>query len=214
MLEVDKLHFSYTPPTPLIEGFTLSIEKGDRIAIIGKNGRGKSTLLKLLAGELQPALGTSKRSDNLAIAYFGQTNIDRLHPKHTINEEISSANPRLNLTQVKAICGLMMFSGDKSEKPNSVLSGGEKSRVLLGKIIATPCNLLLLDEPTHHLDLESIEALIDAIEDFEGAVIMVTHSELILKRMALHKVVVCEEGRQEMHLGTYEEYLEKKNRKK
>ena len=104
----------------------------------------------------------------------------------------------------------MMFSGDKSKKTNAVLSGGEKSRVLLGKIIAKPCNLLLLDEPTHHLDMESIEALIDAIEDFEGAVIIVTHSELILKRMNLDKIVVCHEGKQEMHLGTYEEFLDKK----
>ena len=175
----------------------------------GKNGRGKSTILRLLAGELSPNKGTSKRSENLAIGYFGQTNIDRLHPKHSIEEEIGSANSKLNLTQIKGICGLMMFSGDKSKKLNGVLSGGEKSRVLLGKIVATPCNLLLLDEPTHHLDMESIEALIDAIEDFEGAVIMVTHSELILKRMALDKIVICHQGKQELHLGTYEEFLDK-----
>lgn len=211
MLEVEDLSFSYNSVTmhPLIQHLSLSIEKGERIAIIGKNGRGKSTILRLLSGELAPNKGSSKRSDNLAIGYFGQTNIDRLHPKHSIEEEIASANSKLNLTQIKAICGLMMFSGDKSKKLNSVLSGGEKSRVLLGKIVATPCNLLLLDEPTHHLDMESIEALIDAIEDFEGAVIMVTHSELILKRMGLDKIVICHEGKQELHLGTYEEFLEK-----
>jgi ATP-binding cassette subfamily F protein 3 len=91
-----------------------------------------------------------------------------------------------------------------------VLSGGEKSRVLLGRILAHPCNLLLLDEPTHHLDIESIEALIDALEDFEGAVIIVTHSELILKRLQLHKLILCHAGRQEFFLGSYEEFLEKK----
>ncbi|MBA2369273.1 MAG: ABC-F family ATP-binding cassette domain-containing protein [Candidatus Protochlamydia sp.] len=211
MLEVEDLSFSYNSVTmhPLIQHLTLSIEKGERIAIIGKNGRGKSTILRLLAGELAPNKGSTKRSENLSIGYFGQTNIDRLHPKHSIEEEIASANPKLNLTQVKSICGLMMFSGDKSKKLNSILSGGEKSRVLLGKIVATPCNLLLLDEPTHHLDMESIEALIDAIEDFEGAVIIVTHSELILKRMNLNKIVICHEGKQELHLGTYEEFLDK-----
>lgn len=211
MLEATHLTFSYNKNAsqPLIENFTLSVEKGERIAIIGKNGRGKSTTLRLLAGDLTPDTGNIKRSDNLAIGYFGQTNIDRLHPQHTVDEEIASANPKLNFTQVKAICGLMMFSGDKSSKINSVLSGGEKSRVLLGKIVATPCNLLLLDEPTHHLDLESIEALIDAIEDFEGAVVMVTHSELILKRMALNKIIICHEGKQELHLGSYEEFLAK-----
>jgi ATP-binding cassette subfamily F protein 3 len=207
MLEAQDISFSYPGSNQsLIENFSLTVEKGERIAIVGKNGRGKSTILRLLAKELAADAGSVKHSDNLAIGYFGQTNIDRLHPKHTIEEEIGAANLKLNLTQVKGICGLMMFSGDKSKKPNSVLSGGEKSRVLLGKIIATPCNLLLLDEPTHHLDMESIEALIDAIEDFEGAVIMVTHSELILKRMALDKIVVCHEGKQQLFLGTYEEF--------
>jgi len=211
MLEVSEVSFSYNKNVaePLIENFSLSVEKGERIAIIGKNGRGKSTLLRLLAGDLAPNTGTIKRSDNLEIGYFGQTNIDRLHPKHSIEEEIALANPKLSYTQVKAICGLMMFSGDKSTKLNSVLSGGEKSRVLLGKIVATSCNFLLLDEPTHHLDMESIEALIDAIEDFQGAIIMVTHSELILKRMVLDKIVICHEGKQELFLGTYEEFLEK-----
>lgn len=211
MLDSDHISFAYDPlaKEPLIKNFSLSVEKGERIAIIGKNGRGKSTILRLLAEELAPNGGHIKSSENLAIGYFGQTNIDRLHPKHSIEEEISIANPKLNLTQIKGICGLMMFSGDKSKKLNSVLSGGEKSRVLLGKIIATPCNLLLLDEPTHHLDMESIEALIDAIEDFNGAVIIVTHSELILKRMLLNKIVVCHQGKQELHLGTYEEFLDK-----
>lgn len=210
MLEVNNVSFSYFPTgQPLIENFSLAVEKGERIAIIGKNGRGKSTLLRLLAGDLAANTGNIKRSDNLEIGYFGQTNIDRLHPKHSIEEEIARANPKLSYTQVKAICGLMMFSGDKSTKINSVLSGGEKSRVLLGKIIATRCNCLLLDEPTHHLDLESIEALIDAIEDFQGAVIMVTHSELILKRMVLDKIIICHAGKQELFLGTYEEFLEK-----
>ncbi len=211
MLEAHKLSFSYRPQPGrhLIERLTLEVEKGERIAIIGKNGRGKSTILRLLAGDLPPNEGTVKLSENTKIGYFGQTNIDRLHPKNTIEEEIAAANPALNRTQIKGICGLMMFSGDKSNKLNSVLSGGEKSRVLLGKIIAAPCNLLLLDEPTHHLDMESIEALIDAIEDFSGSVIMVTHSELILKRMMLHKIIICHEDRQELHLGTYEEFLEK-----
>jgi len=211
MLDAQHVSFAYIPdaPEPLIENFSLTIEKGERIAFIGKNGRGKSTLLRLLAGELTPISGEVKRSDNVEIGYFGQTNIDRLHPRHSIEEEIAAANPKLSYTQVKAICGLMMFTGDKSKKVNGVLSGGEKSRVLLGKIVATPCNLLLLDEPTHHLDMESIEALIDAIEDFDGAVIMVTHSELILKRMVLDKIVVCSEGKQKIFLGTYEEFLEK-----
>ena len=212
MLEAENVSFDYNPDAehPLIHDFSLAIEKGERVAIIGKNGRGKSTILKLLAQELAPSLGSIRQWESVNLGYFGQTNIDRLHPKHTIEEEIASANRKLNFTEVKGICGLMMFSGDKSEKLTSVLSGGERSRVLLGKIVATPCNLLLLDEPTHHLDMESIEALIDAIEDFEGTVVIVTHSELILKRMALDKIVICHQHGQEMFLGNYEEFLEKR----
>lgn len=209
MLEADELSFSYDKNSYLIDGLSLEVEKGERIAIVGKNGRGKSTILKMLAGELFPDGGLLKRSENVRIGYFGQTNIDRLHPKHTVEEEIAVSNPTLNTTQIKGLCGLMMFSSDKANKSVSVLSGGEKSRVLLGKIIASPCNLLLLDEPTHHLDMESIEALIDALEEFDGAVIMVTHSELILKRLVLDKIVVCRDGRQELFLGSYEEFLEK-----
>ena len=166
-------------------------------------------MLRLIGKDLAPKSGEVTHSDNLKLGYFGQTHIDRLHSQHTIEEEISIANPALSFTEVKGIAGVMMFSGSLSEKPVSVLSGGEKSRVLLGKIVAKPCNILLLDEPTHHLDIESIEALIDALEDFEGAVVIVTHSELILRRLNLDKIILCEEAKQTVFLGTYDEFLEK-----
>lgn len=208
MLEADHITFGYTDE-PIIKDFSIEIEKQERIAIIGKNGKGKSTLLKLLGKQLLPNSGTVDVSDNLKIGYFGQTHVDRLQASHTIEEEIALANPSLNFTEIKAIAGNMMFSGDLSEKKISILSGGEKSRVLLGKIIASPCNLLLLDEPTHHLDIESIEALIDALEDFEGSLVIVTHSELILRRLKLDKIIICEEGKQTLFLGDYDTFLEK-----
>ncbi|MBS0649381.1 MAG: ABC-F family ATP-binding cassette domain-containing protein [Verrucomicrobia bacterium] len=208
MLDAKHLQFSYTDE-PLIEDFSLEIEKGERIAIIGKNGRGKSTLLRLLGRDLAPLKGQLEFSDNTRIGYFGQTHIERLNGSHKIEEEIALANPSLNYTEIKGIAGAMMFSGDLSAKKISVLSGGEKSRVLLGKIVAKPCNLLLLDEPTHHLDIESIEALIDALEDFSGTVVIVTHSELILRRLCLDKIILCEEAQQTVFLGTYDEFLEK-----
>jgi ATP-binding cassette, subfamily F, member 3 len=208
MVEAKEIAFGYEVNLPIIHDLSFAIEKGERVAIIGKNGYGKSTLLRLIAGELTPQSGEVNISDQAIAGYFGQTNIQRLKDTATIEEEIESANSSLNFTQVKGICGRMMFSGDTAKKKIGVLSGGEKSRVLLGKILARPCNLLLLDEPTHHLDVESIEALIDAIEDFEGAVVIVTHSELILKRLNLHKLVVCHASSQDLFTGTYEEFLE------
>ena len=103
----------------------------------------------------------------------------------------------------------MMFGDDLAKKPISILSGGEKSRVLLGKIVAKPCNLLLLDEPTHHLDIESIEALIDAIEQFHGSVVIVTHSEWVLRRIPLNKLIICHHHKQDFFLGGYDEFLSK-----
>jgi ATP-binding cassette subfamily F protein 3 len=209
MVELKDINFGYPNERTIIQHFSCSIEKGERIAIIGKNGYGKSTLLKLMTKELIPQAGEIRLSDQTSLGYFGQTNIQRLKDAATIEEEIVEANPNLNFTEIRAICGQMMFGGDLAKKKISVLSGGEKSRVLLGKILAKPCNLLLLDEPTHHLDVESIEALIDALEDFAGAVVIVTHSELILKRLALNQLIVCHQGRQELFSGHYEDFLEK-----
>ena len=209
MWEAKGVSFGYEADTKIIQPISFAIERGERIGIIGKNGYGKSTLLKLIASELVPQTGEIIPSDQMTIGYFGQTHIQRLHESATIESEISAANPHLSFSEVKRICGLMMFGQDKSKKKISVLSGGEKSRVLLGQILAKPCNLLLLDEPTHHLDIESIEALIDALEDFEGAVVIVTHSELILKRLQLDKLVVCHRGHQDIFTGNYEEFLEK-----
>lgn len=207
VLEAQGLTFGYGDE-PLFENLNLNIGREDRIAIIGKNGKGKSTLLSVLAGEKQPQAGTIRTHPNMKLGYFGQTNIDRLNPKNTVEEEIGSANLELNRTSVRGLCGIMMFSGDTAEKRVSVLSGGERSRVLLGKILAAPANLLFLDEPTNHLDMQSIEALVDAIDLFEGAVVIVTHSEMILREVAT-KLIVFQHGTADIFNGTYDEFLDK-----
>lgn len=207
-MEVEDISFGYDPSNMLIEDLGMMIHADDRIAIIGKNGKGKSTLMRLLAAELHPLKGVVKAHPLTKIGYFGQTNIDRLDPKKTVEEEIDSANPRLGKTAVRAICGTMMFSGDAAEKRIQVLSGGEKSRVMLGKIIAAPSNLLLLDEPTNHLDMQSIDAMVEALEEFEGAIIIVTHSELVLRAMATRLLVFQSDGVSWFN-GTYDEFLEK-----
>ncbi len=204
-------HISFAYPgmeKPLIRDFNFLLENGQKIALIGKNGKGKSTLLQILAQQLKPQEGSVTASEQVKIGYFGQTNINRLDPKKTIYEEIHLANPLLNITQIKRICGTMMFPGDTSNKTIGVLSGGEKSRVLLGKILAAPCNLLLLDEPTNHLDMESVEALVTAVETFPGAVILVTHTEWILHRIP-QKLLICHEAHQQIFEGTYADFLEK-----
>ncbi|MDO8519166.1 MAG: ABC-F family ATP-binding cassette domain-containing protein [Deltaproteobacteria bacterium] len=208
LLRAESVSFGYTEDSPLLTGFSLQVTSQDRIAFIGRNGRGKSTLLNLLAGELNPQSGTIKKHPETAIGFFGQTNIDRLHPQMTVEKEISESNPELGFTAVRTLCGTMMFTGDMALKKISVLSGGERSRVLLGKILAAPANILLLDEPTNHLDMDSIDALVESLKDFEGAVVIVTHNEEILRRLAT-RLVVFQQHSTEIFNGNYDEFLEK-----
>ena len=210
ILELVEIDFGYEPDKKIINHFSLEIAKGEKIAIIGKNGFGKSTLLKMIASIINPDHGFVKKNPHLQIGYFGQTHISQLNPDHTVLEEIKLSNPSLKEEESKGICGAMLFSSSAMEKKISMLSGGEKSRVLLGKILAKPNHLILLDEPTHHLDMESIEALIEAIDQSESAFFIVTHSEEILKRLPLDKIVYCQKDTQEIFLGDYELFLEKK----
>jgi ATP-binding cassette subfamily F protein 3 len=208
MMEVRDLSFGYDVRHPLIERLSFPVAKGDRIAVVGPNGRGKTTLLRLLAGELAPVTGAVKPSMNLKIGYFGQTNVDRLRPERSVEEEVRQANPALTRTQVRTLCGAVMFGGVGAEKRISVLSGGERSRVLLGKILAAPVNLLLLDEPTNHLDQESVDAFVEAVNAFEGAVIVVTHIERVLSALAT-KLVVFDGGEVRVFDGGYADFLDR-----
>jgi len=208
MMEVRDLSFGYDARHPLIEKLSFHVAKGDRIAVVGPNGRGKTTLLRLLAGELAPVTGLVKPTVNLKVGYFGQTNVDRLRPEYSVEEEVRQANPALTRTQVRTLCGAVMFGGASAEKRISVLSGGECSRVLLGKILATPVNLLLLDEPTNHLDQESVDAFVEAVNAFEGAVILVTHIERVLSALAT-KLVVFDGGEVNVFDGGYRDFLDR-----
>ncbi|MBI5888455.1 MAG: ATP-binding cassette domain-containing protein [Deltaproteobacteria bacterium] len=208
ILNVDNISFAYPGGDTLIDRLSLSVGKKDRIAVIGKNGKGKTTLLNLIAGELSPSSGSVSSSEGMSLACFGQTNIERLSFKNTVEEEILGANHELNRGGARKICGAMLFSGDDALKKIDVLSGGEKSRVMLGKILATPANILLLDEPTNHLDMHSVDALIEAIEAFEGALIIVTHSETIIHRVAT-RLIIFDNGKASFFDGTYADFLEK-----
>ncbi|MBU0502015.1 MAG: ATP-binding cassette domain-containing protein [Candidatus Margulisbacteria bacterium] len=208
LMRINNLTFGYTPDRTLIENLSLDISKEDRICVIGKNGKGKSTLLRLLAKELLPKAGEIIPHPKCQIGYFGQTNIERLHPKLTIEQEFAKLRPDMNYSNIRRTCGVMMFEGDLALKKISVLSGGEKSRVSLGKILLSPTNLLLLDEPTNHLDVESCDSMIAALDEFTGAVVIVTHSEMFLHHLA-NKLIIFNEDRVFVFSGTYQDFLDK-----
>ncbi len=208
ILQAENLGFSHNPRSErLVEDFSLSIGPRDRICIIGKNGAGKTTLLRLLAGDLKPDEGHIAWQPNVQAGVFEQTNINTLVPTRTVEEEIQYTSPELDRQMVRNICGAMMFEGDAALKRISVLSGGEKCRVMLGKLLGRPLNFLLLDEPTNHFDLESADALLAAIDAFEGAVVMVTHNEMFLHALA-ERLIVFQEGGISVFEGGYQRFLE------
>ncbi len=201
------VNFAYEEDRPLIKDFAITVGAGEKICIVGKNGKGKTTLIKLLAGALKPQAGQIAYHPGVKKGFFEQTNVKSLVDRHTIEEEIMLAGPDVDRQQARNICGAMMFSGDDALKKISVLSGGEKSRVMLGKLLVTPANLLLLDEPTNHLDMESCDALLAAIDSFAGTVIMVTHNEMFLHTLA-ERLIVFQNGRIDVFNGSYQRFLD------
>src|SRR5512136_1888316 len=207
-MDVRDISFAYSPDRPLIRRFTISVGAKDRVFVIGRNGRGKTTLLRLLAGDLEARSGEITSPQSVAAGYFEQTHISTLTESNTVLEEIGSADPEGEPKRARLIAGGMMFEGDDALKKIAVLSGGEKSRVLLGKLIATPINLLLLDEPTNHLDIASNDALLGAIDNFDGAVIMVTHNEMFLHALA-ERLVVFDNDDIVVYEGGYQRFLDR-----
>jgi ATP-binding cassette subfamily F protein 3 len=205
---VDGLSFAWGAQRPLFEDLSFSILAEERICVVGKNGKGKTTLLKVLAGSLAPASGKITYNPQVESGVFEQTNIQSLVDSRTVEEELLYAQPDVDRQKARNICGAMMFEGDSALKKISVLSGGEKSRVMLGKLLVTPVNLLMLDEPTNHLDMDACDALLAAIDDFDGAVVMVTHNEMFLHALADRLIVFGDDGARVFH-GTYQDFLDK-----
>lgn len=174
----------YFDSNVLYESLNLSVQRGERIAIIGPNGSGKTTLLKLVAGELQPDKGEITLGHGINIAYFAQHHSEMLDPHKTVIQEVYSEVPDRTIGFVRGVCGAFLFSGDDVEKPVGVLSGGERARVSLAKILVKPGNLMVMDEPTNHLDLSSSEALIKALSDYNGTLMFVSHNQSFVNRLA------------------------------
>ena len=193
----------------VFKGATGLVKRLDKIAVVGVNGAGKSTLLKMIYGQTQPTEGSCVLGTNLKIGYFSQHSLDVLNPNKTIFDEIHDRIPEATIGFVRNLLGAFLFSGDDVYKKIGVLSGGEKSRVVLATILAQPVNFLILDEPTNHLDIKSREILLESIKEFDGTVMIVSHDRHFLRQVT-NRVFELDKGELRKYEGTYAEYLDRK----
>ncbi len=182
-LQLSKVTAGYSEHT-VFSNLSLTVNRGDKIAIVGPNGAGKSTLLKLVTGVLSPKSGDLTIGHNTTVRYFGQHQLEQLDLSKTLYETVSAESVRTETTFVRNILGAFLFSGDSVDKRVEVCSGGEKARLVLATILANPGNLLLLDEPTNHLDIQSIEMLAEAMAEFKGTILFVSHDEYFISQIA------------------------------
>jgi ATP-binding cassette subfamily F protein 3 len=188
-------------------GIDLEVERGDRIALVGVNGAGKSTLLRILAGALPFERGERIAGTQVTTHYYAQHQLDALDPTRTVLEELTAVAPDTSQTRLRTLLGAFLFSGDAVDKRIAVLSGGEKARVALAKMLVRPAPFLCLDEPTNHLDLASRERLEAALEAFPGTMVFISHDRYFINRLAT-KVVEVAAGRLTTHPGNYDDYRE------
>lgn len=193
----------------VFKGADALVKRQDRVAVVGINGAGKSTLMKIVTGQAEPTEGQFFVGPSINVGYFSQSSIDVLNPQMTILEEIHSFIPTASLGYVRNLLGALKFSGDEVEKKISLLSGGEKSRVVLATILARPVNFLVLDEPTNHLDIVSREVLLEAIKKFHGTVMIVSHDRHFLREITT-RVFELDKNKLIVTDGPWEYYLEKK----
>jgi ATP-binding cassette subfamily F protein 3 len=208
VVEVAGLSKSYGPKL-VLDDVSFTIERGDRIALVGVNGAGKSTLVRLLSGEDAPTRGLLKLGHNVLAEYFAQDQYKVLDASARMLEDISRTAPKVSDTELRSLLGCFLFSGDDVFKPLGVLSGGERNRYALARILVSPANFLLLDEPTNHLDLRAKDVLLEAINSFTGTVIFVSHDRYFIDRLAT-RVFEVEGGKVHVYPGNYEDYLWRK----
>jgi ATP-binding cassette, subfamily F, member 3 len=208
VVEIKDLTHTYDDKI-LFLGANLLIERGDRIAFLGPNGAGKSTLLRLITGSEKPTEGTVGVGDhNVIPGYFEQNQAEALDLKKTVMETIHDEVPEWKNEEVRTLLGRFLFSGDTVLKPVAALSGGEKARLALAKMLLCPANLLILDEPTNHLDIPAKEMLEEAIQNYDGTVIVVSHDRYFISQVA-NKIVEIRNGEFRVYLGDYHYYLDK-----
>jgi ATP-binding cassette subfamily F protein 3 len=190
----------------VFDDLNLHIERGDRIALVGPNGVGKSTLMRMLSGEEAPVAGERTIGHNVVMQYFAQDEATRMDPDPTVYETLASGSSLHMVPAIRNILGGFLFSGDDVYKRVRVLSGGERTRLAVARMLLQPSNTLLLDEPTNHLDLDSKEVLLDALVDYGGTLIFVSHDRYFVERLAT-KIIEVGRGTAVVYPGTYKEFL-------
>jgi ATP-binding cassette, subfamily F, member 3 len=194
----------------VFSGASFSIERGDRVSLVGINGAGKSTLIKLLSGEEPVSSGEYTLGHNVLVDYFAQDQYKALDTESTIIDDLAQVAPRSNNTELRSILGCFLFSEDDVFKRIGVLSGGERNRYALARMLMMPGNFLLLDEPTNHLDMRAKDVLLTALQEFNGTVVFVSHDRYFIDKLAT-RVIEVADGRVEVFPGNYEDYLWRKN---
>ncbi|HEX6770581.1 MAG TPA: ABC-F family ATP-binding cassette domain-containing protein, partial [Acidobacteriaceae bacterium] len=208
VVEVRDLAKSYGAKQ-VLHNVNFTIDRGDRIALVGVNGAGKSTLIRMLSGSDAPSDGILKLGHNVTAEYFAQDQYKVLDPAARMLDDISSIAPRVPQADLRGLLGCFLFSGDDAFKPLGVLSGGERNRYALARILVSPANFLLLDEPTNHLDLRAKDVLLEAIRNFSGTVIFVSHDRYFLDALST-RVFELEDGTVQVFPGNYEDYMRRK----
>ena len=189
-------------------GLDLTVERGERTVLVGPNGAGKSTLLKILAGVVEFQQGERELGHNAKIGYFSQHRTATLDPNRNVLEEVLASAPTLREDEARGVLGSFLFRKEEIYKPTTVLSGGEKSRLNLIKFLVDPPNLLLMDEPTTHLDIQSVESLTLALERYEGTLVFISHDVHFIRKLAT-KVLHVNAGQIRPYVGGYDYFLEK-----
>jgi ATP-binding cassette subfamily F protein 3 len=208
VVEVKELTKSYGAKQ-VLTGVDFTIERGDRIALVGANGAGKSTLIRMLSGSEGPTGGMLKLGHNVTAEYFAQDQYKVLDADARMLDDLSSIAPRVPTTDLRSLLGCFLFSGDDAFKPLGVLSGGERNRYALARILVSPANFLLLDEPTNHLDLRAKDVLLEAVRNFSGTVVFVSHDRYFIDGLAT-RVFEVEGGKVHVYPGNYEDFLRSK----